>query len=81
MTFQGKIHNGVVVFDAPVNLPEGTPVRIEVQAERSASKDRLTPEQIRQRKAMFDEITALPMEGPGGFSGSDHDKVLYGQPQ
>jgi len=81
MTLQGKIHNGRVVFDNPVNLPEGTPVTVSVEPETIAISDRLTTEQIRQRKAMFDEITALPMEGPGGFSGADHDKVLYGKPQ
>ena len=30
---------------------------------------------------MLMEIDALPLEGPDdGFSGRDHDKVLYGKP-
>ena len=29
MTFQGHIENGVVVFDEPVPLPEGTAVHVE----------------------------------------------------
>lgn len=29
MSFHGHIENGVVVFDEPVALPEGTPVRVE----------------------------------------------------
>jgi hypothetical protein len=29
MSFQGHIHNGVVVFDEPAALPEGTKVRVE----------------------------------------------------
>ena len=30
MIYHGHIRNGVTVFDEPVNLPEGTPVRVEV---------------------------------------------------
>ena len=114
MTFNGKVHNGVVVFDSPANLPEGTAVVVQPigrsttaeqeqrlteeehrrfvsamdriaalpveQSKPAPPPDRLTPEQIQLRKAMLDEITALPIEGPGGFSGVDHDKVLYGDP-
>jgi hypothetical protein len=29
MSFEGHIENGVVVFDQPVAIPEGTPVRVE----------------------------------------------------
>jgi hypothetical protein len=29
MSFQGHIHNGVVIFDEAVSLPEGTAVRVE----------------------------------------------------
>jgi hypothetical protein len=28
-SYQGRIHNGVVVFDPPALLPEGTLVRVE----------------------------------------------------
>ena len=31
MTYRGHIRNGVAVLDAAVNLPDGTPVRIEVE--------------------------------------------------
>ena len=31
MTYSGTIKNGVAVLDSPVTLPEGTPVRIEVE--------------------------------------------------
>ena len=30
MIFHGHIHNGVVIFDEAPQLPEGTPVRVEV---------------------------------------------------
>jgi hypothetical protein len=29
VVFRGSIHNGVVVFDGDVHLPEGTPVVVE----------------------------------------------------
>jgi len=31
MTYRGHIKNGVAVLDEPVNLPDGTPVRVEVE--------------------------------------------------
>ena len=31
MTYHGHIRNGVAVLDTPVDLPDGTPVRIEVE--------------------------------------------------
>jgi len=31
MTYRGHIRNGVAVLDTPVALPEGTPVRVEVE--------------------------------------------------
>jgi hypothetical protein len=30
MVYQGTVHNGVVVFDNGIQLPEGTPVRVEL---------------------------------------------------
>jgi hypothetical protein len=31
MTYRGHIKNGVAVLDERVNLPDGTPVRVEVE--------------------------------------------------
>ena len=31
MTYHGHIKNGVAVFDTPAPLPDGTPVRIEIE--------------------------------------------------
>jgi hypothetical protein len=31
MTYRGHIRNGVAIIDSAVTLPEGTPVRIEVE--------------------------------------------------
>lgn len=43
-----------------------------------AQGERMTDEEHRRVRAIFDEIAALPDENPGDtFSGRDHDKVLY----
>jgi hypothetical protein len=31
MTFRGHMQNGVAVLDTPAGLPDGTPVRVEVE--------------------------------------------------
>ena len=36
MTYHGHIQNGVAVLDTPVPLPDGTPVRIEIERMDSA---------------------------------------------
>jgi predicted DNA-binding antitoxin AbrB/MazE fold protein len=81
------------IFDAgvfrplqPVDLAQGTPVEVQVPAATSQTgHDELSPEELtRQRAAiesMLAEIESLPIEEPAdGFSGRDHDKILYGKP-
>ena len=85
MTLHGKVHNGVVVFDDPANLPEGTPVTVFVAPKEASgnpsSTERLSEAEHRRICAILDEIAQLPNENPGDtFSGADHDKVLYGEP-
>jgi predicted DNA-binding antitoxin AbrB/MazE fold protein len=68
----------------PVDLAQGTPVEVQVSAISSREcYDELPPEALaRQRDAieeMLAEIEALPIEEPDdGFSGRDHDRILYG---
>jgi hypothetical protein len=82
MTLHGKIQNGTVVLDDVVNVPDGTPVTVLVEPiDATKTPTLLTDEELRRRKAILDEIIALPNENPGDtFSGADHDKVLYGEP-
>jgi hypothetical protein len=85
MTLHGTIENGVVVLDSRPDVPNGTPVTVVVEPSpllaSAATIDRLTDDQLRQRRAILDQITALPSENPGDtFSGADHDRVLYGEP-
>jgi predicted DNA-binding antitoxin AbrB/MazE fold protein len=76
------------IFDAgvfrplePVELAEGT--RVEVQVPTAPPSEELSPEELARQQAAIDEMLAeiesLPIEEPDdGFSGRDHDKILYG---
>jgi predicted DNA-binding antitoxin AbrB/MazE fold protein len=81
------------IFDAgvfrplePVDLADGT--HVEVQVPKLVAGDaipELGPEELaRQRAAIvkfLERMESLPDEGPNdGFSGRDHDKILYGAP-
>jgi predicted DNA-binding antitoxin AbrB/MazE fold protein len=70
---------------APVDLAEGTKVAIPLPQVAESVSGELSPEQLAKQRAaieaMIAAIEALPPEGPDdGFSGRDHDKILYGRP-
>jgi len=61
MTYRGHIRNGVAVLDTPVTLPDGTPVRVEVERIDSAfwqnkSAQELASEQGVQPIKSVDEL-------------------------
>ncbi|MGD9637047.1 MAG: antitoxin family protein, partial [Pirellulales bacterium] len=68
---------------APVDLANGTPVQVQVLPMSGDSGSSATPgvlSQHSQIEAMLSEIEQLPIEEPeDGFSGRDHDRVLYGK--
>ncbi len=83
MTLQGVVHNGVVVLEPGIQVPEGAVVSVYVapQMPTPLKRDRMTDEEKQRLLAAMDAITSLPNENPGDtFSGADHDKVLYGEP-
>jgi hypothetical protein len=63
----GKVKNGTVVFPPDVNLPEGTPVRVESLEEVSLA-DRL--------KDVIGSIEGLPPD----FA-ENHDHYIHGTPK
>ena len=69
MTYHGHIQNGVAILDTPVPLPDGTPVRIEIERADSAfwsnkSIDELAKEQGVQPCADPNELAGdWPPEG------------------
>ena len=74
MTIQvGAIYEkGIFRLDSPVPLDEGAQVVLTIETE--------APMRPPQRLvAALAEIAAMPAQSPDdGFSGADHDKILYG---
>lgn len=85
-------HTIPAVFDAgvfrplaPVDLADGTQVQVQVPTPSANPSHELSPEELTRQQAAIKEFLAemesLPNEGPDdGFSGRDHDKILYGAP-
>lgn len=72
--------NGAFVPVTPIQIPEG--MRVHLRVDEEALK--LTPKKMMTREEMQEFVkmmASLPIEGPDdGFSGADHDKILYGEP-
>lgn len=68
------------VYERGVFRPVG-PVQLEEGASVELSYER--PQALRPPQpvvAVIEQIARLPLEGPDdGFSGADHDQVLYGK--
>ncbi len=71
MSFQGTIQNGVVVFDHPQQLPDGTRVEILVQ-EEPASQPSLR-ERLRKLAGTVDDLPA--------DMARNHDHYIHGAPK
>jgi predicted DNA-binding antitoxin AbrB/MazE fold protein len=83
-------HSIPAIFDAgvfrplvPVDLANGT--QVDVQLPAAAPTAELSPDELARQQAaieeMLAEIESLPIEEPDdGFSGRDHDQILYGAP-
>ena len=85
-TITAIFESGVFRPLQPVDLAAGTQVQVQLPAaESDAPAAKFSPDQLARQRAAIDEIIAevetLPIEEPDdGFSGRDHDKVLYGGP-
>ncbi len=78
-TIGAVYERGVLRLDRPIDLPEGSHVEIVVlptTPQESIEERQFDPTRAARLVA---EIAALPSESdPDGFSGEDHDQVLYG---
>lgn len=70
MSFQGHVHNGVVVFDEPVALPEGTAVRVE----------RVEAPVRRTLAERFKNVIGAGVDLPEDLA-KNHDHYLHGTPK
>jgi predicted DNA-binding antitoxin AbrB/MazE fold protein len=73
-TIHAVYQGGVFKPSEPVSIADGTSVELTVRAD--AAPAAASAAAVRD---FVEEIAALPLEGPqDGFSGADHDKILYG---
>jgi hypothetical protein len=69
MSFEGHIQNGVVVFNEPISVPEGTAVRVEVIAQPRKT--------LAQR---FKNVISAGVDLPEDLA-KNHDHYLHGTPK
>jgi predicted DNA-binding antitoxin AbrB/MazE fold protein len=79
--------NGVFRPLEPLIIPDGMRVHLRVDesdAREGSTSSSKTDEMVRRRTELdeFRRVMAqLPVESPDdGFSGADHDQILYGKP-
>ena len=77
MVIKGTVHNGQIRFESSA-LPEGTQVLITPI--QSPNTEVLQERDLNGLKTEIHRIASLACESDSndGFSGADHDKVLYG---
>lgn len=76
MTIQGHIENGLVVVDAPVNLPDGTKVTISTPTEGEVTSVHPYPSLYERLKPVAGKAKGLPTD-----LAINHDHYLHGQPK
>jgi hypothetical protein len=69
MTYQGHVHNGAVVFDESVALPEGMKVQIEPVVERKKT--------LAER---FGDVIGCISDLPSNMA-ENHDHYIHGTPK
>ena len=81
-TIEAVYEQGVLRLSRPIDLADGTRVDVIVIASHPALTPVMPDEpgpRKRTRAETMSDIAAMPMESsPDGFSGEDHDQVLYG---
>ncbi|MEA5517578.1 antitoxin family protein [Limnoraphis robusta] len=70
-TLQAIYEQGMLRLMQPVDLPEGTSVKVIITANDSTQEEKNPADILAQ-------IAALPLESePENISGRDHDRILY----
>lgn len=80
MEVQGHFHNGMIVPNNGLTLPDGTEVTITVRTEENPNAGpAMTDEERNRYLAALARLDTVENENPGdAFSGADHDRELYG---
>jgi predicted DNA-binding antitoxin AbrB/MazE fold protein len=70
-TLQAIYEQGMLRLMQPVDLPEGTSVKVIITPNDSTQEEKNPADILAQ-------IAALPLESePENFAGRDHDRILY----
>ena len=72
MTYRGHVKNGVVIFDEPANLPEGTEVRVEQVTQEAAEPPNWAE--------VFKDVAGKAKDLPSDLA-ANHDHYLHGAPK
>jgi hypothetical protein len=76
MVYRGRVKNGVVVLDDPVQLPEGTEVEVDLLI-------RSTGESLEGAPTLYDRLKPVigMAEGLPADLAENHDHYLHGTPK
>ena len=83
MTYHGTVHNGVILVDGGLTIPDGVAVRIEVvdKIEASTPLPHGTEPTIGQKlAALARKFESLPCDLPSDLA-ANHDHYLHGLPK
>lgn len=81
MTYRGHIANGVIVFDDPVNLPEGATVQVQVFSPGLTAPESDQPGSSAGTLFELLEPVIGSVSGMPSDAASNVDHYLYGQPK
>ena len=76
MTYKGRIQNGAVVLEDPINLPEGTAVKVEVVGATDQAAEVQVPTLLERLSPFVGKAEGLPSD-----LAQNHDHYLHGLPK
>ena len=76
MTYRGHMKNGIVVLDAPADIPEGAAVEVRLVQEPSEAAADEIPSLYDRLKSAVGKAQGLPED-----AAHNHDHYLYGLPK
>jgi hypothetical protein len=77
MTYRGHFKNGQVVLDEAAQIPDGTPVTVDVGV--AASNDASAPDEQSLSKLLL-SFAGVVQDMPSDFA-RNHDHYIHGQPK
>ena len=77
MTYRGQVRHGQVIVDNPIDLPDGTPVHIEiVEFARLLETEPNAPTLAERLSTIIGKAEGMPVD-----AAREHDHYLYGTPR